>query len=54
MISTIVFSILISFFINWCISLQILAQTEKEKRTRITATTMSLVVGIIIGLLTLL
>jgi hypothetical protein len=52
-ISTILFVVAFSFLLNWCISLQILAQTEKENRTRIIAIAMSIVVGILIGLIAL-
>lgn len=47
-----IFSVLlISVLLNWCVSLQILAQTEKENRTRIVAIVMSLIIGAIVGLI---
>lgn len=51
MIKNILFVISFSLLLNWCISLQILAQTQKEKATRVTAIILSIIIGIIVGLI---
>jgi hypothetical protein len=50
-IKNIFFIILFSLLLNWCIGLQILVQTQKQKSTRIIAIVMSILTGVALGIL---